>query len=166
MEVKTGRMLLLSHGAYSSYERIGWFVAVQDFDPDEQLRLYLDEHEKEKEHHGFSHTRFMAWVIRKGLLVEIEEFFDEWHMGDYRRASEVFFMPRDAEQADPVAPAAPVKMDDIVLPAPEGMEHADPEMNTKAAIRVGSKLKHADTCECRICEHDRQAAVNRLELGL
>jgi hypothetical protein len=36
-------------------------------------------------------------VIKKGVLAEVEEFFDEWYLGDYGRADEVSFLPRSPE---------------------------------------------------------------------
>lgn len=93
-KVKVGRLLLLSHGAYSSYERTGWFVAVQNFSPDEMLAKYLQEQSAQKEQYKFQHEQFLAWLIKQAVLAEVEEFFDEWHMGDYHSVAEVSFMPR------------------------------------------------------------------------
>lgn len=94
--VKVGRLLLVSHGAYSSYERHGWFVAVQDFSPDDLLKQYLKVFPSEKPTYRFEYTNFLAWMLKQGVMVEVEEFFDEWHLGDYGDAKEVNFMPRAA----------------------------------------------------------------------
>ncbi len=95
-KIKVGRMILISHGAYSSYQRIGWFVAVKEFSPEEALRTYLDLHDGQKEQYRFHYEEFLVWLTTQAILVEVEEFFDEWHLGDYRNADEAVFLPRSA----------------------------------------------------------------------
>ena len=90
-QLKVGRLLLVSHGAYSSYQRVSWFVVVQPFCPDEQLKEFMAT--KPLSRNGFEYCEFLAWIGRKGFLAEVNEFFDEWHMGDYGKADEVSFMP-------------------------------------------------------------------------
>jgi hypothetical protein len=95
--VKTGRLLLISHGAYSSYERVAWFVAVNDFEPQALFTEYLDAEPKRRERYsGFNYEDFIAWLSRKGVIAECEEFFDEWYLGDYGSADECAFLPRKA----------------------------------------------------------------------
>jgi hypothetical protein len=99
-KVKVGRMLLVSHGAYSSYERHGWFVAVQEFSPEEKLRQFLEEDKGQNDTYHFEYTKFLSWLTRQAVLVEVEEFFDEWHLGDYGDAAESAFMPRSARETE------------------------------------------------------------------
>ena len=93
-KVKVGRLLLISHGAYSSYERVGWFMAVQDFSPSAMLKKYLDERPAETKQYGFKYEKFLVWLTTQSVLAEVEEFFDEWYLGDYMEAKEVSFVPR------------------------------------------------------------------------
>lgn len=86
---QVGRMVLLSHGAYSSYSRTMWAMVVQEFDPAAELAAYLDANPEQKARYKFNADKFLASVIAKGYLVEIEEFFDEWLLGDYSAADEV-----------------------------------------------------------------------------
>jgi len=97
--VKVGRLLLLSHGAYSSYARHGWFVAVQDFCPEEMLRRFVEQNKEQKVPYRFDYMKFLGWLTKEAVLVEVEEFFDEWHLGDYGQVSEASFMPRASSSA-------------------------------------------------------------------
>jgi hypothetical protein len=98
MNVKAGTMLLVSHGAYSSYERVGWFMVVQDFNTSDMLAAYLAERVEQSGSYRFKHSEFLAWVITRGVMVQVEEFFDEWHLGDYGQVDEISFLPRESRR--------------------------------------------------------------------
>lgn len=92
--VKAGTLLLVSHGAYSSYSRVGWFIVVQDFNPKDVLASFLSESVENGKPYRFDETEFIAWVLRQGLMTEVQEFFDEWFLGDYGQADEILFLER------------------------------------------------------------------------
>ena len=89
--VKAGTLLLVSHGAYSSYHRVGWFMVVKSFRPDDELSGFLNGKDP-NEYGGFRHEEYLAALIRKGLLAEVDEFFHEYHLGDYGKAAEVQYL--------------------------------------------------------------------------
>lgn len=94
--VKPGALVHIESGAYSSRSTVGWFVCVQEFSPEETLAEYMTAHDEQSKHYSFDNDAFMAFVLSKGVIAEVAEFFDEWHLADYSNASEVEFFPRAA----------------------------------------------------------------------
>src|ERR1700733_6720302 len=92
---KLGTMLLISQGEYSSYQRMGWFMVVQTFSPQAEVAEYMAATGKSaNEYASFDPEKFIPQLLKKGLIVEVNEFFDEWFMGDYGKANTVSYMER------------------------------------------------------------------------
>ena len=87
----------VTHGEYSSYHERGWFVAVQEFCPEDELAAYMELHPEQREGYTFKDEAFFGWVHGKGYLAECHVFFDEWYMGDYSQYQLISYTPRAAE---------------------------------------------------------------------
>lgn len=90
--LKAGKLLAITSGCYSSYGLTGFFVTLQAFNPKAMLDEYLSTREEEKEMYKFNESGFLAFLISKGLLLEID--YCVLHTGDYSTASEVEFYGR------------------------------------------------------------------------
>lgn len=77
---KAGKLLSLECGEYSSYQVLGFFVVLQDFDPIVQVGLYLVDHPM-KGGRIFDGDGYLAWLLRKGFLMEVD--FETIHIGDW-----------------------------------------------------------------------------------
>ncbi len=93
---KAGRLLAVSRGEYSSHEVIGFFVVLQDFVPDDELEQYLQQHPDDCRAYEFADDRFLAWMLQKGLMLEIRH--DEMFLTGYGQASEFRFTPHEVAQ--------------------------------------------------------------------
>lgn len=69
--VKAGRLLLLDRGEYSDYQVVGFFVALQDFNPREYAERWHSKLSAEDSEYP-DIDGLVAFFIRQGLLMEIE----------------------------------------------------------------------------------------------
>ena len=88
---KAGSLICVDSGEYSSYAVTGFFVVLRDFDPMLELDEYLNSRPKQREGHKFIEWEFLAALLKKGLLLEIE--YSTLYLGDYRGADAVTFKP-------------------------------------------------------------------------
>ena len=66
--VKAGKLLLVDSGSYSNYSIMGFFVTLKDFCPQDELTEYLAQNFD----NYFIEDKFLAFLLAKGLLLEIE----------------------------------------------------------------------------------------------
>jgi hypothetical protein len=90
-ELKAGHLLMVSEGCYSDYGVTGFFVALATFKPLELRTEFLAAHPEQEEMYRFRGETFMAFLIRKGLLLEITH--ASLHLGDYSTVKEMSFTP-------------------------------------------------------------------------
>jgi|HubBroStandDraft_5_1064220.scaffolds.fasta_scaffold132906_2 hypothetical protein len=90
-EAKAGTLLSVEAGCYSDYRVTGFFVVLKTFDPVLELKEYLVAHPKQLETYSFEEDEFLAALLAKGLLLEIQ--YGRMHMCDYSRASEFLWTP-------------------------------------------------------------------------
>jgi len=69
---KAGSLLRIESGEYSDYSVIGFFVVLREFDPAAELGIYYEAHHEQKEDYAFERSAFLAFLLAKGLLLEIE----------------------------------------------------------------------------------------------
>jgi hypothetical protein len=81
VEAKAGQLIKIESGCYSDYGVHGFFVALRDFDPMEQRKAWIDLPREANEWGYMRRQDFIAFLIRQGLLLEIEH--DSMHLGDY-----------------------------------------------------------------------------------
>ena len=84
---KAGKLLCVDTGSYSDYTVMGFFVTLKDFCPQTELTEYL---EKSQDTY-FSEDKFLAYLLAKGLLLEIE--YGHLHLGGYGSADDFKFTP-------------------------------------------------------------------------
>ena len=65
---KAGSLLLVDSGSYSDYSIMGFFVTLKDFCPQDELTEYLAQNFD----NYFIEDKFLAFLLAKGLLLEIE----------------------------------------------------------------------------------------------
>ena len=65
---KAGKLLLVDSGSYSDYSVMGFFVTLKDFCPQKELAEYLTQEPSDY----FIEDKFLAFLLAKGLLLEIE----------------------------------------------------------------------------------------------
>lgn len=92
---KAGTLLCVDRGKYSDYQVTGFFVVLRDFDPMTKLDEFLSEHPEQNEECEFEPDQFLAALLAKGLLLEIE--YGNLYLGGYRGHSEVRFTPSGKE---------------------------------------------------------------------
>lgn len=85
---KAGSLLLVDSGSYSDYSVIGFFVALRDFCPQDELNEYLIQEPSDY----FDGDKFLAFLLAKGLLLEIE--YGNLHFGGYSSAEDFRFSSR------------------------------------------------------------------------
>ena len=56
MNAKAGRLMCIDEGEYSDYQIWGFFVVLEDFDPLEELKLFLIENPDQRERYNFEST--------------------------------------------------------------------------------------------------------------
>ena len=88
---KAGKLLLVDSGKYSDYQVIGFFVVLRDFDPNAELASYLDANPEQKETYRFKEYSFLAALLAKGLLMEVE--FGNLYLTGYSSHEEFMFTP-------------------------------------------------------------------------
>jgi hypothetical protein len=64
---------------------------LQDFDPMAELAEYLEADKEQAEPYQFDMDAFLAALLRKGLLLEVE--YGTFYLGGYSSASSIFFAP-------------------------------------------------------------------------
>ena len=94
--VKAGSLLSVSKGAYSSYEIMGFFVVLKDFEMRVEIENHLAAHPDQREDTRFEPNSYLASLLRTGLLLEIN--YGVLHMGDEHFASwqDVEFSPANS----------------------------------------------------------------------
>lgn len=86
--MNAGQLLMLDEGAYSNYSVIGFFVALQDFDPFEQLRIFAPcPADVAPVNQRFEAKKFLAFLLKQGFLLEIS--YRTLYLTDNNRVSEV-----------------------------------------------------------------------------
>lgn len=88
---KAGKLLRLDEGECGDYGVVGFFVVLRDFDPMGELEVYKEAHPDQCEHYNFEHSGFLAMLIEKGLLLEIE--YGNLYLGAYSSCDEMRFTP-------------------------------------------------------------------------
>lgn len=88
---KAGRLFCVEEGEYSDYQVIGFFVALVDFCPDDEVEAFIKENPSNAEKYKFSNEAFLAFLLAKGFLLEIE--YGTFHLADYRNVMECNFTP-------------------------------------------------------------------------
>lgn len=86
---KAGRLICVDEGEYSDYGVKGFFVALRDFEPMKELAEYLAANPTDSKGYGFKDDAFLASLIAKGYLLEIE--YDTIYLGTYGHAKDVAF---------------------------------------------------------------------------
>lgn len=88
---KAGKLLCIDRGAYSDYQVTGFFVVLHDFDTAKELEDFLVNHPEQREEYHFKADQFLAALLAKGLLLEIE--YGVFYLGAYSCQSETQFTP-------------------------------------------------------------------------
>lgn len=88
---KAGTLICVDHGEYSDYSINGFFVALRDFVPADELDAYMKEFPDQAEDYSFDEDRFLPWLIARGAILEIE--YGTLHIGAYGCASMFSFTP-------------------------------------------------------------------------
>ena len=78
---KAGKLVCVDRGEYSDYEVTGFFVVLRDFSPREELGEYLNSNPEQKDSYCFEQDRFLATLLEKGLLLEVE--YGTLYLGSY-----------------------------------------------------------------------------------
>jgi len=84
---KAGKLVYVDSGSYSDYSVMGFFVALQDFCPQNELNEYL----KQVPNPYFNEDQFLAFLLKKGLLLKVE--YSQLHLGGYGQATDFSFTP-------------------------------------------------------------------------
>lgn len=88
---KAGKLVCVDSGEYSDYSIRGFFVVLRDFDPYAELADYLSEHPEQKKNYKFAEDKFLALLLSKGFLMEVE--FGTMHLTGYHNHEEFSFTP-------------------------------------------------------------------------
>lgn len=88
---KAGALLSVEEGCYSDYGVVGFFVVLKEFMPAAELDDYISTRPDQKETYSFRSSEFLAFLLAKGLLLEIS--YGKLHLGDYSRIGEVEYYP-------------------------------------------------------------------------
>ena len=95
-DLKAGQLVVITEGCYSDYGITGFFVALQTFKPMGLFAEYMAAHPEQAKDYQFSAEQFLAYLLSKGLLLEIQ--YANLHMGDYSKAGEVGFTSLSGDQ--------------------------------------------------------------------
>lgn len=93
---KAGTLLCVDQGKYSTYELMGFFVVLRDFDPMIALDEFLAEPQEHKNPLSYREDQFLAALLEKGLLLEIE--YGALNLGDFLSLANVRFTPIGKEE--------------------------------------------------------------------
>ena len=88
---KAGSLICVDRGEYSDYRVLGFFVALRDFDPMIELAEHLKATPEQAEYYQFEGDKYLAHLISKGLLLEID--YSTLYLGDYAQSDAVTFTP-------------------------------------------------------------------------
>ena len=88
---KAGTLLCVDHGEFSDYGVTGFFVVLRDFDPRAELEEFLSANPAQRGHVGFERGRYLAALLAKGLLLEIE--YGTLYLGSYMSPADFNFTP-------------------------------------------------------------------------
>lgn len=77
MIIEEGALLVLSTGIYSDYHFSIVAKAKTQFDTDDLVRRFVAEHPDQTRRFGFSHDKFVGWLLRENLVDMMEA--DEMH---------------------------------------------------------------------------------------
>lgn len=93
---RAGQLLVIDHGEYSDYSVIGFFVVLRNFEPSIEVGAYLDANSGERKPYSFSHEKFLAFLLSKGLLLEIP--CGNIYLGSYGSVEEFSFTPLETRK--------------------------------------------------------------------
>ncbi len=93
MIAHAGKLICVDQGEYSDYTVLGFFVVLRDFDPKAELELHMEVHPEQKEDYNFRSDSYLAGLLAKGLLLEIEH--GTLYLGAYSCANLFNFTPGD-----------------------------------------------------------------------
>lgn len=82
--IKEKTVLAMETGEYSDYSVLGFFEAVVDVDEQKVVDEYLSQHPQQKQMFHFDHYQFVAWLVEKGYLRDID--YARWFIGSYGQA--------------------------------------------------------------------------------
>jgi hypothetical protein len=88
---KAGKMICVDSGEYSNYSITGFFVVLKDFNPMAELKEYKAANPDECKPYSFNDSKFLAQILTKGLLLEIE--YGTLYMGAREEFDGVNFTP-------------------------------------------------------------------------
>ena len=88
---RAGKLLCVDSGEYSDYSVCGFFVVLHDFNPHAELELHLIENPEQRKDYHFKKDSFLAALLAKGLLMEIE--YGTLYLTAYSCASAFRFTP-------------------------------------------------------------------------
>lgn len=92
---EAGKLLSIETGEYSDYGVWGFFVVLRTFDPFEERDKFKEREEVPKEKTGgFSRSKFLAYLLSEGLLLEIS--YSTIHMSQYNQWNDFEFYPKEA----------------------------------------------------------------------
>lgn len=86
---KAGTLICVGNGLYSDYTVMGFFVALQDFEPYAVLKVYLADNPEQN--YEFDPDQFLANLLSKGLLLEVK--YGSLHLTNYLDPDEFRFTP-------------------------------------------------------------------------
>ena len=72
MMLKAGKLLMIDIGQYSDHSVLGFFVVLEDFDPLKIADEFLAAEPEERDYSYNQDDKFVALLIKRGLLLEIE----------------------------------------------------------------------------------------------
>lgn len=90
-EAKAGQLILVDEGCYSDHTVMGFFVVLKTFVPISKLSEYLCENPGESKRGIFNTDKFLAFLIREELLLEVEH--GNLFLSAYSDCTEVRFWP-------------------------------------------------------------------------
>ena len=91
---EAGKLLSIESGEYSDYGVWGFFVVLRTFDPFEERDKFKEREEVPKEKTGgFSRSKFLAYLLSEGLLLEIN--YSTIHMGQYSQWNDFEFYTKE-----------------------------------------------------------------------
>lgn len=71
-EVKAGKLLCVDQGAYSCYTVKGFFLVLTSFNLQVELAEHINANPEQGEPYDFNEDSFLAALLAKGYLLEIE----------------------------------------------------------------------------------------------
>lgn len=95
--VSSDRLILLTAGAYSDYAPVALVKWVSALEPFAVLEQYLSMHPAEREDYSFNSDRFVAWMLREGMAVEVD--CEEFSVGAYGCAALATLKSKDGQRA-------------------------------------------------------------------